>query len=167
MRAFYLDVRQSTPITVCIDEVQKVPALLDVVQVLTDDHPGRFRFLLSGSSARKLRRGHANLLPGRIHRYDLHPLLEHELGDHFVLDRALAHGTLPGIYSEKDSVLRAQDLRGYVDAYLREEIQAEALVRNLGGYARMLDLMAASSGYVLNLNALCRDAGVRYETTRR
>jgi predicted AAA+ superfamily ATPase len=164
---FELRAAGATLKTVFIDEVQKVPALLDVVQTLVDEQPRRFRFLLSGSSARKLRRGQANLLPGRVHLHYLHPLLQCELGEDFVLERVLAHGSLPGVYAEPDQELRAQDLRGYVDAYLREEIQAEALVRDLGGYARLLDLAAASSGKILNLNALCRDAGVSYETARR
>ena len=153
--------------TVLIDEVQRVPALLDVVQTVADEQPGRFRFLLSGSSARKLRRGQANLLPGRVHLHYLHPLLQHELGGDFNLRRVLAHGSLPGIYAESEKDVRSQDLRGYVDAYLREEIQAEALVRNLGGYARLLDLTAAASGTILNLNGLSQDAGIGYETARR
>lgn len=153
--------------TVLIDEVQRVPPLLDAVQTVVDDQPGRFRFLLSGSSARKLRRGQANLLPGRVHLHYLHPLLQRELAGDFDLQRVLAHGSLPGIYAEPDHNVRSQDLRGYVDAYLREEIQAEALVRNLGGYARLLDLTAAASGTILNLNALSQDAGIGYETARR
>lgn len=153
--------------TVFLDEVQRIPALLDAVQICLDDQPGRFRFLLSGSSARKLRRGQANLLPGRVHVHHLHPLLAAELGPDFDLARVLAHGTLPGIYSEGDPVTRAADLRSYADTYLREEIQAEALVRNIGGFARLLDLMAAASGRILNVQALCRDAGLGYETTRR
>lgn len=153
--------------TVLLDEVQRVPALLDVVQVLLDERKRRFRFLLSGSSARKLRRGQANLLPGRVQAHDLHPLVAAELGADFDLERALAHGTLPGIYAERDPTAREADLRSYVDTYLREEIQAEALVRDLGGYARLLDLVAASSGRVINLLSLSRDAGVSYETARR
>lgn len=153
--------------TVLIDEVQRVPPLLDAVQSLLDERPGRFRFLLSGSSARKLRRGQANLLPGRVQVHHLHPLLAAELGSAFVLDRALAHGTLPGIYAESEPTTRATDLRSYVDSYLREEVQAEALVRDLGGYARLLELAAASSGRILNLKKLCGDAGVKYETARR
>lgn len=152
---------------VFIDEVQKVPPLLDAVQVLLDSHPRRFRFLFSGSSARKLRRGQANLLPGRVHLHYLHPLIAAELGDEFDLERALAHGTLPGIYATTETRERESNLRAYVDAYLREEIQAEALVRDLGGYARLLDLVAASSGKILNLNSLCQDAGIGYETARR
>lgn len=153
--------------TVFIDEVQRVPELLDLLQVLIDESPRRFRFLLSGSSARKLKRGRANLLPGRIHLHHLHPLLACEMGGHFKLDRVLAHGTLPGIYSESDAATREADLRSYVDLYLREEVQAEALVRDIGGYGRLLELAAVSSGRVLNVNSLCRDAGLSYETARR
>ncbi len=153
--------------TVFIDEVQRVPALLDVVQVCLDLRPRRFRFLLSGSSARKLRRGHANLLPGRVHVHRMHPLLASELGRDFDLDRALAHGTLPGIYAEADDATRAADLRSYAHIYLREEIQSEALVRNVGGFSRLLDLAAASSGRILNVQALCKEAGLGYETARR
>lgn len=162
LRAADSDVR-----IVFIDEVQRVPALLDLVQVFLDERPRRFRFLLSGSSARKLRRGHANLLPGRVHVHYLHPLLACEIGSRFDLDRALAHGTLPGIYSESDVNTREADLRSYVDVYLREEVQAEALVRDIGGYGRLLELIAASSGRILNINSLCRDAGLSYETARR
>jgi predicted AAA+ superfamily ATPase len=153
--------------TVFIDEVQRVPALLDLLQVIIDESPRRFRFLLSGSSARKLKRGRANLLPGRLHVHHLHPLLAGELGGHFKLDRVLAHGTLPGIYSEPDAATREADLRSYVDIYLHEEVQAEALVRDIGGYGRLLELAAVSSGRILNVNALCRDAGLSYETARR
>jgi len=153
--------------TVFIDEVQRVPPLLDAVQSVVDRRPRRFRILLSGSSARKLRRGHANLLPGRVLVEYLHPLLACELGTDFRLDRVLAHGTLPGIYAEPDADLRARDLRSYTDTYLREEVQAEALVRDIGGFSRLLDLVAASSGRILNLSALSGDAGVSYETARR
>jgi predicted AAA+ superfamily ATPase len=153
--------------TIFLDEVQKVPALLDAVQSIVDAKPKRFRFLLSGSSARKLRRGQANLLPGRVHVHQLHPLFARELGDEFTIDRALAHGMLPGIWSEGDAALRAADLRGYVDAYLREEVQAEAIVRNIGHYARLLDHVAAASGRILNAGSLAQDAGIRYETVRR
>jgi predicted AAA+ superfamily ATPase len=94
-------------------------------------------------------------------------LLACELGEAFDLDRVLAHGSLPGIYAERDPETRAADLRAYTDVYLREEVQAEALVRNLGGYARLLDLVAASSGKVLNLSALSQDARIAHETVRR
>ena len=153
--------------TVFIDEVQRLPVLLDSIQLLLDRRPRPLRFLLSGSNARKLRRSRANLLPGRIHEHRLHPLMARELGEDFDLDRVLAHGTLPGIYAEKDGDRRAADLRSYAGIYLREEVQAEALVRNVGGFARLLDLVAASSGRILNVHALCKDAGIGYETARR
>lgn len=86
--------------------------------------------------------------------HHLHPLLIHELGRDFDLDRVLAHGTLPGIYAESDPEVRAADPRAYTDIYLREEIQAEALVRNVGGYARLLEHVAVASGRILNINAL-------------
>jgi len=141
--------------------------LLDTVQVLIDDAPKRHRFLLSGSSARKLRRGQANLLPGRVNVHYLQPLLAAELGSEWSLERAIAHGSLPGVWAETDASARGEILRSYADTYLREEVQAEALVRNLGGYARLLDLLAASSGRILNLHALCGDAGLGFETARR
>jgi predicted AAA+ superfamily ATPase len=158
--------RDSTRI-VLIDEVQKVPALLDAIQVVLDSKPKRFRFLLSGSSARKLKRGQANLLPGRVVVCSMHPLLERELGASFELERALAHGTLPAAWMEDDPDRRAELLRSYADVYLREEVQAEALVRDLGGYARMLDFVAAASGTTVNVNALCRAAEIQHETARR
>ena len=153
--------------TVLLDEVQRVPQLLDLVQVLLDRRPRSVRFLLSGSSARKLRRGQANLLPGRIHLHHLHPLLACEMGGAFDLDQVLAAGSLPGIVSETNADLRAADLRAYADTYLREEVQAESLVREIGGYARLLDLVAVSSGAILNVHKLCNDAAIAYETARR
>jgi len=152
---------------ILVDEIQRAPSMLDTIQVAIDRDPRRFRFLVSGSSARKLRRGQANLLPGRVDVHYMHPLLAHELGSEFDLERALAHGMLPGIWAEPDVAQRALTLRSYSDAYLREEVQSEALVRNLGGYARLLDLVAASSGRILNLRSLCGDAGIGYETARR
>lgn len=162
-----LDAAPTSTRTVLIDEIQRVPALLDALQVVIDAKPRRFRFLLSGSSARKLRRGQANLLPGRVLVYALHPLLERELADEFDLERALAHGTLPATWTEEDPAQRAELLRSYADIYLREEVQAEALVRDLGGYARLLDFVAAASGKIVNVNALCRAAEIRHETARR
>ena len=162
-----LDAAPENTRTVFLDEVQRIPEVLDAVQVAVDREPARFRFLLSGSSARKLRRGHANLLPGRVQVHRLHPLTENELGDDFDLDRVLAHGTLPGIYREPDPETRAADLRSYTDSYLREEVQAETLVRNVGGFSRLLDLVAVASGRILNVHNLSQDAGLGYETARR
>lgn len=146
---------------VFIDEVQKVPALLDEVHRLIEALP--VRFILTGSSARKLHRGGANLLAGRATRLAMHPLTSKELGDEFRLDRALRFGTLPAVATGSDA--HARDLlRTYADTYLREEIQAESIVRNLGGFARFLDVVAAQSGELLNAAGVARDAGLSART---
>lgn len=149
--------------TVFVDEVQRVPALLDEVHGLIERT--RVRFLLTGSSARKLRRGGANLLAGRVAVLPLHPLVVEEHGEDFNLDRALRIGALPAAVGASDEDARAL-LRDYANTYLREEIQAEALVRNLGGFARFLDVAAAQSGELLNVASVGRDAALAARTVR-
>jgi predicted AAA+ superfamily ATPase len=152
------------PSLVLLDEVQRVPALLNTVQALVDEGLGH-RFLLTGSSARKLKRGGANLLPGRIVLEHLDPLSVRELGTAFELERALRVGTLPGVYldeAEGEDVLAA-----YAAVYLREEVQAEGLSKNLGAYARFLDVAAACSGQWINYSKLSSDAEIPKETVRR
>lgn len=146
---------------VFVDEVQKVPELLDEVQGLI----GRLgvRFVLSGSSARKLRRGGANLLAGRADSLRLHPLVVEEHGEAFDLERALRFGALPAVVAADDEEARAL-LHAYAEIYLREEIQAEALVRNLGGFARFLDVAAAQCGELLNAAAVGREAALASRT---
>ena len=123
------------------------------------------RFWMTGSSARKLRRGQANLLAGRAITRRLHPLTAAEMGPAFDLERALRLGTLPPLLHLDDT--QATDLlRSYADTYLREEIQAEALVRNLGGFARFLDVVAAQDGELLNVSAIARDAAVASRTVQ-
>jgi len=155
------------PSTIFIDEVQRLPSLLNTLQALLDDHGNRHRFYLTGSSARKLKRGHANLLPGRIHVYHLTPLSCSEL--EFSLDtrKALAFGTLPGIWSEADDATRKKTLRSYAATYLKEEVQAENLTRNLEGFARFLDVAAAASGQFLDLTKLSSLAQVPRQSTAR
>jgi predicted AAA+ superfamily ATPase len=149
---------------VVIDEVQRVPALLNTVQSIVDRAGRGVRFVLTGSSARKLRRGGANLLPGRVVLERLDPLSVLET-DGVDWDRALRLGMLPGIYWGDDE---AVDLLGtYGDVYLREEIQAEAATRNLGGYARFLDTIAVASGGWVNYSKLGSDAELPKETVRR
>jgi predicted AAA+ superfamily ATPase len=138
-----------------VDEIQRIPALLDEIHGLIEAH--RVRFLLTGSSARKLRRGAANLLAGRAATRRLHPLTMAEQGDLFDLERTLRFGSLPPVVTGGPSAVR-ELLASYADTYLREEIQAEALVRNLGGFARFLDLVAAENGGTVNYTALGRDA---------
>jgi uncharacterized protein len=146
---------------VFVDEVQKVPALLDEVHGLIER--GGVRFVLTGSSARKLRRGGANLLAGRAVSLRLHPLVVEEHGDTFDLERALRIGALPAVVASDDSEARTR-LRDYAETYLREEILAESLVRNLGGFARFLDVAAAQCGELLHVAAVSRDAGVSVRT---
>jgi predicted AAA+ superfamily ATPase len=146
---------------VFVDEVQKVPAILDEVHSLIER--GGVRFILTGSSARKLRRGGANLLAGRAVSLRLHPLVVEEHGGHFDLERALRLGGLPAVVAAEDEDARVL-LRDYAETYLREEIQAESLVRNLGGFARFLDVAAAQCGELLNTAAVARDAAVSVRT---
>ncbi len=149
--------------TVIIDEVQRIPSILNSVQALIDERRDR-TFLLTGSSARKLKGGRANLLPGRIFIHRLFSLTYWELGQQFDLDRAITVGTLPEVYL---SDYGADLISGYIDTYLREEIQAEALARNMGSYARFLDLAAEASGTILNYSQLASDSEIPKETLRR
>ncbi len=147
---------------VIIDEIQKVPDLLDVIQDLIDR--GIARFVLTGSSARKLRRSsHANLLPGRVSVFHLDPLSLAEWMPTHVED-ALRDGTLPGIVGVEDPADREQDLEDYVLTYLEEEIRAEAAVRNLGSFARFLELAAAESGGILNFRKMASEIGIAHTT---
>jgi predicted AAA+ superfamily ATPase len=148
---------------VFVDEIQRVPALLDEIHGLIEAH--RIRFLLTGSSARKLRRGAANLLAGRASTRRLYPLTLAEQGDLFDLDRTLRYGSLPAVVTGSASAAR-ELLAGYADTYLREEVQAEALVRNLGGFARFLDVVAAENGGIVNASAVARDASLATRTVQ-
>ena len=147
---------------VALDEVQKVPEILDVVQDLIDRNVATF--FLTGSSARKLRRhAQANLLPGRVTVLHLDPFGMDEVpGD--ALEQRLLYGSLPGIVSVSDPDDREQDLAGYVTTYLEEEIRAEAVVRHLGSFARFLELAAAESGAIVNLRKLASEIGVAHTT---
>ncbi|OGW81277.1 MAG: hypothetical protein A3G33_06790 [Omnitrophica bacterium RIFCSPLOWO2_12_FULL_44_17] len=153
------------PSLIAIDEIQRVPALLNSIQVLLDEGC-KHRFLLTGSSARKLKRGHANLLPGRILIEHLAPLAYWELGERFDLEKALRIGTLPGVYLEAGETGEAL-LESYGQIYLREEIQYEALTQNLGAYARFLDMAAEASGRWINYSKLASDSEIPKETLRR
>jgi predicted AAA+ superfamily ATPase len=154
-------IKQQKPKTIFIDEVQRLPSILNTVQPLIDDSNGKLRFFLTGSSARKLRRGKANLLPGRVLTLELGPLLECELDDEFDLNCALSIGTLPGIYSEENAKERERVLFSYAGTYLKEEIQAEALTRDLEGFARFLKFSAANAGQYLDMSRLASDAQVK------
>lgn len=140
---------------VWVDEVQRLPNLLNEVHRFIEER--KLRFALTGSSARKLRRSGVNLLGGRAVTRTMFPFLPEELGSDFDLATALRFGTLPLIWGA-DS--REERLAAYVQTYMKEEIQAEALVRNLPGFARFLPVAGLFHAQVLNTAALSRDAGV-------
>lgn len=142
------------PKTVFIDEIQRIPSLLNTIQAILDDGAQAPKFLLSGSSARKLKRGQANLLPGRIFTYELSGLCATELDYEIKLDRALVCGMLPEPYLEPDSAASVKLLRSYASTYLKEEIQAETLVRNIEGFARFLNTAAAVSGKICDFSKI-------------
>jgi predicted AAA+ superfamily ATPase len=144
---------------VIVDEIQRLPQLLNEVHRLIEER--RLTFVLSGSSARKLRRAGVNLLAGRALHRVLHPFVPAELGGDFSLDRVLATGALPIVW---DAAEPQETLRAYTQMYLKEEIQAEALVRNLPGFARFLPVAALAHGQVCNLASMARDAEVARTT---
>lgn len=153
--------------TVFIDEVQRLPSLLNTIQVILDETPHPPKFYLTGSSARKLKRGKANLLPGRIHTHFLGSLTSAELNYELNTQQALSTGTLPGIWTEPDEAERTKTLRSYAATYLKEEIQAEALTRNLEGFSRFLFVVAAESGKFLDLSKLASEAGIPRQSALR
>ena len=159
-RALGLDgATQTDPII--IDEIQKIPELLDEVHWLIENLG--LRFVLCGSSARKLRRQHGNLLGGRAVRFELFPLVYPEVDD-FDLGRALNHGLLPRHYLAGSP---RRLLQAYVGDYLREEITAEALTRNVPAFSRFLEVAALSNGEVVNYTNIARECGVSSPTVKQ
>ena len=145
---------------VVIDEVQRVPALLDEVHRLIEDEG--VRFVLCGSSARKLKRGRANLLGGRAWRFGLHPLTWPEIPE-FDLLRALNRGLVPKHY---DAAQHWRALAGYVDDYLKEEVFDEGLTRNVPAFSRFFDALSFCHGELVNYSSVARDCGVDSKTVR-
>ena len=146
--------------TIILDEVQKLPRLLDEVHRLIERR--RFRFALTGSSVRKLRRSGANLLAGRARTLTMHPFTASELGARFDVKRAIRWGMLPTVWtgsSDPDGYLR-----GYVGTYLREEVQQEALVRNIGSFSRFLEAASFSQAAVLNVQTVAADCATNRKT---
>ena len=144
---------------VVVDEVQRIPGLLNEVHRFIEDRG--LRFVLLGSSARKLRTGGTNLLAGRAQWRVMFPLVPEELGNDFSLEAALRHGTIPLVWTSGD---RKRILESYVQLYLREEIKAEALVRNLPGFVRFLPIAALFHGQVVNISGIARDSGAARTT---
>lgn len=144
---------------VVIDEIQRLPELLNEVHRLIESRG--VRFLLTGSSARKLRRGGINLLGGRARIKNLHPLTCRELGDHFDLTKALERGLLPSIYFSDDP---PADLKAYTGLYLQQEIMAEGTVRNIPAFSRFLRIAALCNGTIVNFTKVANDAQVARTT---
>ncbi|MEJ2752997.1 MAG: ATP-binding protein [Chloroflexota bacterium] len=145
---------------VILDEIQKIPVLLDEVHRLLEKH--RWRFALCGSSARKLKRGGANLLAGRALTISMESFSASELRDAFELDAALSWGTLPLIHGAGESV--PDILAAYVNTYLKEEIQAEGFVRNVPPFIRFLAVAGQVNGQVLNVQNISRETAVARST---
>ncbi|MCU0578558.1 MAG: ATP-binding protein [Desulfobacterota bacterium] len=150
-------VPSGTPVVV--DEIQRLPNLLNEVHRAIEEK--KLRFILCGSSARKLKRAGVNLLAGRVLRRFMHPFVPEELGREFDLQQTLRTGALPVVW---DAAEPEETLAAYAQLYLKEEIQAEALVRNLPGFARFLPLAALFNGQVINTSTIAREAGVARTT---
>lgn len=146
---------------IIVDEIQRLPVLLQDVHSLIEEK--KYRFALSGSSARKLKRGQANLLAGRASVKHLFPLTWSEYGDAATLEDVLAFGSLPNVITDPDS--RIEQLEAYVGTYLREEIKEEALTRNVPAFGRFLEVAALTNAQVTNLSNIARDAGISRSTT--
>ncbi len=152
--------------TVFIDEVQRLPKILNTVQALVDSDK-KMKFYLTGSSARKLKRGGANLLPGRVLNYKLGPLVSSELAYKMDTMKVLSQGCLPEVYLGKSEKLGKNILRSYVANYLREEIQAEALTRNLDSFARFLQESILSTGQFIDYSKLSKKAKISRHSCSR
>jgi predicted AAA+ superfamily ATPase len=148
--------------TIFVDEIQRIPELLNSIQALIDDAKDvrPLRFFLTGSSARKLKRGGANLLPGRIFTYHLGGFCARELSYQVDAQRALKFGLMPEPYLSDDPEFSIKFLMDYSATYLKEEIQAEALARDIQGFARFLVTMAQAAGSVLDYSKLAKKAKV-------
>jgi predicted AAA+ superfamily ATPase len=145
---------------VIIDEIQRIPALLNEVHWLISNH--NIRFILSGSSPRKILRSDSNLLGGRALRYELYPLISTEIPG-FDLLRAINHGLLPRHY---DSANPGKLISAYIGSYLQDEIAAEARIRNIGLFARFLEMAALTNGEMVNYTNIASDCGINAKTVK-
>ncbi len=144
---------------IIIDEIQRIPGLLNEVHDLIES--GKHIFILTGSSARKLKQKGVNLLAGRALTYYLHPLTATEQGDAFQIAQSLRFGHLPARFSEHDP---EKYLKDYVQTYVREEVLQESLTRNIGHFSRFLEVAAFSQGSVINISEIAREAHIERTT---
>jgi predicted AAA+ superfamily ATPase len=152
--------------TIFIDEIQRIPKLTNTIQSIVDEN-SKVKFFLTGSSARKLRKGKANMLPGRILNYYLAPLAAEELKDDWSEAHALAFGTLPGIVNIKNNKDKKELLRSYTSTYLKEEIMAEALVRQIDSFMRFLSTIAFDAGLYLDYSKISKKAKIPRQSVVR
>lgn len=141
---------------VIIDEIQKVPELLSVIHALIERKDNR-RYIMTGSSARKLKKQSTNLLAGRAYKKIMHPFSAMELDTLFNLEDALQFGLLPVIVASEN---KKEALKAYVDLYIREEVMMEGLTRNIGNFTRFLEAISFSHGSVLNITNVAKDCGI-------
>ncbi len=146
--------------TVVVDEIQKLSSLLDLIHSLIEEKRG-WKFILTGSSARKLKRSGVDLLAGRVLLRSLHPFMAAEISDLFTIKEALRIGLLPVVL---DSDEPEEVLKAYVALYLREEVQMEGLVRNLGNFSRFLESLSFSHASVLNISNVARECAMERKT---
>ena len=147
--------------TIAIDEIQKLPSLMDEVHSIIED--SSVKFILTGSSARKLKKNHTSLMAGRAKLISILPFTKNELGKKFDLNQALMFGLIPGIYFLEN---KNEELLDYVGLYLKEEIMEEARVRKIENFSRFLNFAALSSGQILNFEKLSQDSQVPARTIR-
>jgi predicted AAA+ superfamily ATPase len=150
---------------VFIDEIQKCPELLNEIHYLIEKFGRKILFILTGSSARKLKKASVNMLAGRAWQFHLFPFTFVELKERFNLEEAMTRGTLPPIVGE-ESEDAFRTLKSYVQTYLKEEILDEAIVRNIGAFSRFLDVAADQSGQIVNFSTIARDTGVSSNTIK-
>jgi predicted AAA+ superfamily ATPase len=146
---------------IVIDEIQKVPQLMDEVHAMIEEIP-EIKFLLTGSSARKIRREHTSLMAGRAKRMIFYPFVSAEIPE-FSLEQVIQYGTLPPVYLSDDPY---EELLDYVGLYLKEEIRAEALVRNIENFSHFLEIAAKSNGHIINFSQVGSDAQVPPRTVK-
>lgn len=146
--------------TIIIDEVQKVPAILNVVHDLIEQTKD-LQFVLTGSSARKIKRAGENLLAGRAISYCMHPFMASELGDEFNLEQALEYGLVPIIIASNN---KEETIQAYINLYLKEEIQIEGLTRNIDDFARFLEAISFSHASLINISNIARECAVKRKT---
>lgn len=160
IKAYTLTQNSTFPLPrIVIDEVQKIPQIVDTIQYLIDEKLAQF--ILTGSSARKLGSEQTrNLLPGRIVKLQLDPLCLGELPDTVEIKDLLLFGSLPAIFLDKNNENKEDDLLSYAETYLEEEIRTEARVRNIGTFAKFLQLVAIETGSVQNINKLSQEIGI-------